>query len=457
MKNNKAKIEFNNLIMLYFSDTVPPDYTLISTIFKPSYIGFFKALELINPLKKSDIDNALILYKIDDKELIALNNMLRMIIFSHSFSNSFINSYLSKVALAKNDSIFSYFEGLTKEELEKTTFPERFEILDVLGKNLNMINKNDGFYKSYFGVESLKNYIYKAYNTIIFNYSRMQIKVIESQSEIEIAHQLFSLEKQFNIENKEIELLRTAIFLIDSGDKNKLTSIYNSLRNDTIHIDPKVLYNLFVCLINVAFKNQEKWKWNWSDILDLYKFQITGYESIFVDEAMPQDIKNICTLSIRTGHIDWFLELFNPKFISRFNIECRNSIKLCFIKIEFSNNEYHKCIESLNFFKTSSIFQELELRRLQVMCFYELGERVLVDNYLNTFKVFIHRNDTINTNYKESNNNFIRLLIRLNKSVDYKKTEVILNDYSKMDRISEKQWVNDKITQLLQKLNEEIN
>jgi SMC interacting uncharacterized protein involved in chromosome segregation len=88
------------------------------------------------------------------------------------------------------------------------------------------------------------------------------------------------------------------------------------------------------------------------------------------------------------------------------------------------------------------------------MCFYELRERVLVDNYLNTFKVFIHRNDTINPTYKESNNNFVRLLNRINMSIDLKKTEAIAKDFTKMDHVAEKQWLKEKIDQLLMKLSE---
>lgn len=350
------------------------------------------------------------------------------------------------------------------EELKKgiklidNTSPFLYYLRDIEKKSNLYFNYEFGITTEYyFGHDLLSYYLYQQITLLVFYYAQNQIQnnppsdLIDTLN-IEFDKILKTIEIH-KVEVEEINVLINLVHLIRDKKESTYYLIINSIESSSLRLHTKEVKSIYLVLINFLFLNKKEKPYGL--ILSAYQSMYSYHNNMFFNYLQPQVIKNIATLCLRTNNLSWFNEVFTAKNIKRLNKANQETLKLCEAKFLFHNYKYGNCIHVLNHFKTGDIFQDLELRRLQIMCFYELRERVLVDNYLNTFKVFIHRNETINKIYKDSNNNFMRFLNRLNKTIDIKKAESILSEINQTERIAEKQWITSKADELLTKLREE--
>lgn len=421
--------------------------------------NFLSELAETNVESAQDVKKSVENHLLTAKDIDHINSLLNIFYIKIKSSRSETNlSFLSKLSYTNRG--YTYFFDKLKEELkeENIMYPEfyiyqnKIESIEVAISDqfrIEMFSKMN--------LDLVQHFVHKEILRILYYLSVKQVTAADKNDFTHIVDNLNKVIEIYQIKSSEIDILLQTLKISLEMELTDFDELLVKLSKGKLLLEVNDINTIYSILVNTLYHNLKVWARTEEDLLSIYESKYQYYNSIFYDTITASQIKNIATLCIRVDKIDWFREVFKRENILNLSLDNEDALILCDAKFLFHQKKYKESIAILNLYKTHDIFQELELRRLQVMCFYELGERVLVDNYLNTFKVFIHRNDTINTVYKESNNNFIRLLIRLNKSIDYKKTEVILNDYSKMDRISEKQWVNDKITQLLQKLNEEIN
>lgn len=306
----------------------------------------------------------------------------------------------------------------------------------------------------YFHKDLLCFFVIRSLNVIIHYCSinvLYKINFEHIQNELD---RISALIRSYEIKEPEIYILEKTALLATNNNKNTFIEIRNCLNTTKYNLSIGQIYSIYSIIINSLYIHLKEWEYSIQEVLDVYKELFNNYPQAIQEFTTPQLLKNIATLCIRCNEINWFYKIFSKSVIQKFGIDIQSTYQFCLAKILFSENKYIECIDFLNKHKTIDIFQDLELRRLQIMCFYELKERVLVDNYLNTFKVFIHRNDTINKMYKESNNNFVRFLNRLNKTVDVKKVEGILTEINTAERVAEKQWLIEKTVELQNKLSE---
>lgn len=301
----------------------------------------------------------------------------------------------------------------------------------------------------------LCNFIFEQLHSIICYYTESHLYNVNSEVLESEFKRLNAIIDIYKIDTIEIKSLLELIHFLRESSLEGYYSIRSLIFSKKLELRDLDIRTFFISMMNILVVNQHSWGIKDVNLLQNYLEFYTSYETVFLKYLNPQTIKNIATICIRSYKTEEFYKLFTEAVSKKFSVENKLALEFANIKIIFSLKKYGDCLEKLNNFQTNDIFQELEFRRIQVMCFYELKERVLVDNYLNTFKVFIHRNDTINKTYKDSNNHFIRLLNRLNTTIYLGKLEKIQQDFDKMERVAEKQWIQDKITELKTKLENE--
>lgn len=425
-----------------------------SLILQEKYQKFILAFIDQKEYTLSSIQNFLSSYSFTTIEFEAIIHFLESSIYkSISFHADFIlklhNHYNTKAMIRPK--VQQLLEScITSENIKKPDlllYLDQYKTWDSIHREQNNISSS--FYSSIYLIEY---YILNAIINLCVYLTNSQLKNKKNELVIDELEKLEQLIQLYQLKSTEVDIFIQSSRLILYNKKNDFEEIYSTIEKFDLNLIPRNISSIYLILINSLYHNLSLWGYEQSKLLDIYISMKNKLGKEFYNELKPQTIKNIATLSIRSQNKTVFYQLFNDKNTPELSLENQDALKLCEAKFVFYDQDYHACIEILNLYKTHDLFQELELRRLQVMCFYELRERVLVDNYLNTFKVFIHRNDTVNKIYKESNNNFIRILNRLNRTIDLKKLDGIQTDFLVMNQIAEKQWLKEKVKELYQKL-----
>ncbi len=419
--------------------------------------GFLLEVSVSNVDSILDLKKIIEQHSLTSKDIDCLNSILNMFYVRIKSTISELNlSFLTK--LSNTNKGYVYFLDKLKSELEQEgiMYPEYYLYQNKIQSIEVAIS--DKFHTEMFAemnLDLVKHFVHKEILRVLYYLSVKQVTATDKLDSFHVLDNLMKVIDLYQIESNEIEILLQVLHLILSPNLSDFDALLIKLTDVKLQLEMNDISTVYSILVNTLFHNIKVWERTELDLLAIYISKYQNYKAVFYGTMTPSQIKNMATLCIRLNKIDWFQEVFMQKETLNLSSSNQDALTLCEAKFLFHDTKYNESIAILNQFKTSDIFQELELRRLQVMCFYELHERVLVDNYLNTFKVFIHRNDTINEIFKESNNNFVRLLNRINTCIHLKKTEAILEDYNKMNRIAEKHWLNEKIINLKEKLIQE--
>lgn len=135
-----------------------------------------------------------------------------------------------------------------------------------------------------------------------------------------------------------------------------------------------------------------------------------------------KNFNNIITIALALGRVG-----FTESFLEKYKIYLAESSKndiLAYNKghIAFHKGNFSQCLSYIN--QTSFLDSGLTLaiKRLQAMCFYELGEKEQFFNTANTMKVYIHRLDDKLKALKSGNSLFCKVLLMLDKNPDHSVT-----------------------------------
>lgn len=372
-------------------------------------------------------------------------------------SRAYYADYLYKFSehVMPNDPHFQYFHTYFHNNLtiEDIRYPELFRYQN----HINILTwqqtlKKDKSISPYSNPALLEYYIYHQINVLNAYLSESNIYNMSAELIVMELDKLQQLVAQYHIQSQEIRLLLKSLELVLYNRFEDFVALQDYLDSKDLKLHHLEIYSIYLQLINSLVINLKMWNQSQRKILEVYEHFCAHYPDIFYKMLNARTITNIALLSARCEEIDWFYKIFHKKNIPQLDNSCIQALTIANLRFLHHRRDYNACMEAIIQLKSADIFQELELRRLHIMCFYELGERVLVDNYLNTFKIFIYRNEEINKMYKESNNNFMRMLNKLNKSIDVKKVDSTAEEIQAVNRIAEKQWLLDKASELKQKL-----
>jgi hypothetical protein len=208
------------------------------------------------------------------------------------------------------------------------------------------------------------------------------------------------------------------------------------------------LRDLLKVAINYCIRRQNRGELNYiTEALELYRF---GFDNSILTEngiVEPYDYKNVLMLALKINNFDWAEQFLidYKKFLPE--KERENLYKYNCAIFSFRKNDFTKAIQLLQEVNLKEVLFNLDARRILARIYYDLKEFNALDSYIESSKIYLHRQSDIGY-HKESYTNFFRAVEKFLKS-DLRSAPVkdkLRQEITETQMIVERDWLLSKLT-----------
>lgn len=176
------------------------------------------------------------------------------------------------------------------------------------------------------------------------------------------------------------------------------------------------LRDLILVAINYCIRRQNRGELEYvREALDL--FQLGLNEGVLFESGVlsPYTYKNVLMLALKINDYDWAEQFLTDykKFLPE--KERENLYKYNYAIFNFRKKDYTKAIQLLQEVNLKEVLFNLDARRMLARIYYDLNEFTALDSYIESSKVYLHRQNDIGYQ-KDMYSNFFRFLERIIKS-----------------------------------------
>lgn len=201
-------------------------------------------------------------------------------------------------------------------------------------------------------------------------------------------------------------------------------------------------------LIRKSMEGDEK---RYVDLLDLYKYEVK-HKLVFSSDNYFYSIKfrNIAVVGTRVKDYDW-LEDFMKKYRHTLTQKQQSTLyPYCIALLYFYQKKYDEAKNILLLPEDIDNILSFDIKRLQIMIYYEENDIDLLDAMMNSFRVLIFRDKFLSINYKEANKSFINMLFQMirTKPNDHKKIEKMIVTLKSNKSFMERHWLLKKVLEM---------
>jgi len=248
-----------------------------------------------------------------------------------------------------------------------------------------------------------------------------------------------------------IHVYYLAAFMINDSDNEEryllLRKTLEILRKEGYH--QKVLTNLCKPLeMFLIKKSMEGDDQRYIDLLDLYKYEVE-HKLVFSSDNYfyPVKFRNIVVIGTIVKDYDW-LKDFVEEYRHALSKEQQSTLyPYCRALLYFHQKKYDEAKDLLLQPEDIDNILSLDIKRLQIMIYYEEDEIDLLDAMMNSFRVLIFRDKFLSKNYKEANKSFINMLFQMvrTKPNNHKKIAKMIQTLKSGKTFMERRWLLEKV------------
>lgn len=245
------------------------------------------------------------------------------------------------------------------------------------------------------------------------------------------------------IDIPQINIWHKAYKLLSSTDSNEKLELYaymkQQLIQDNIELEKDQIRVLFAYLENVAIRHISSEK-RYQELYELYAFQNKLKVLLNDKTAVPHLIKNFVSVLIMLNKYDEaeeFLISNQSDILPLF----KQQYLFCQALILFEKKDYEKTIDTLNELSLKNIYLKINEKRLRIKIHYHLGYHELVQDNINSFRVFLTNNkDDIHEFHINGNRNFINAFSKICK-LNGTNPSNLSKEIEDTKEIAEKKWL----------------
>jgi hypothetical protein len=203
------------------------------------------------------------------------------------------------------------------------------------------------------------------------------------------------------------------------------------------------LRDLILVAINYCIRRQNRGELEYvNEALDL--FQLGLNEGVLFESGVlsPYTYKNVLMLALKINNYDWAEQFLidYKKFLPE--KERENLYKYNYAIYYFRKKDYTKAIQLLQEVNLKEVLFNLDARRMLARIYYDLKEFSALDSYIESSKIYLHRQNDIGY-HKESYTNYFRTIEKFLKS-DLRSTTVkdkLRQEITDTQMIVEREWL----------------
>ncbi len=207
------------------------------------------------------------------------------------------------------------------------------------------------------------------------------------------------------------------------------------------------LRDLILVAINYCIRRQNSGELEYvHEALDL--FQLGLKEGVLFESGVlsPYTYKNVLMLALKINNFDWAEQFLidYKKFLPE--KERENLYKYNCAIFSFRKNDFTKAIQLLQEVNLKEVLFNLDARRILARIYYDLKEFNALDSYIESSKIYLHRQSDIGY-HKESYTNFFRAVEKFLKS-DLRSSPVkdkLRQEITETQMIVERDWLLSKL------------
>jgi hypothetical protein len=164
----------------------------------------------------------------------------------------------------------------------------------------------------------------------------------------------------------------------------------------------------------------------------------------------PQYYKNIITVGLYMKAFDWvegFIQAYTPKLPPE-NQE--NALNYNLAKVYFHQGKYVQVIEQLREVEYRNLVYALGGKLMLLKTYYELGEWMALDSLMESFRIYLRRNQAISREVRQQYFNVLRFVRRLSRvrPKDRQAAEKIARQIEACKALVDRQWLMEKLAEL---------
>lgn len=253
-----------------------------------------------------------------------------------------------------------------------------------------------------------------------------------------------------------------AYHLLSSGDEKHFEWIWQSLKSSEGKVNPVELRPFYLLALNHCIYQYYDGREDYLEKVDeIYLELIDKGFLLFRDQLAAEHFKNIITVRLDLGQLDW-VEAFFESFKDRLSNDLDGAVQAYILAlIHFEKGVYDSCMRILEGVLQDGkqdVFLTPDARRLQLKACYlrqNPGDDVLCEHLHNAFRVFLIRDKKIGTKERSRMQGFVKYvgkLLRLRGQLPEEREAealLLLQELSEDSSSKSRSWIFQQVKQLL--------
>ncbi|HAP69145.1 MAG TPA: hypothetical protein DCR04_05370 [Flavobacteriales bacterium] len=225
--------------------------------------------------------------------------------------------------------------------------------------------------------------------------------------------------------------------------KTEIPTLINQLSESELSDLYQYLLNYCIRRINagrLVFQNE---------LLAVYQNALSD-GALFTNGSISQwDFKNIVTISLRTGNVDYARE-FIHSYKQRLPAAQRiNALAYNLANLHFSEKNFRSTIKQLQKVDLDDVFYRLDARSILLKSYYELDDADALHYHATAFRSFLNRNRKISDQQRKLYLNLIKHTLSLSRfSGEITKLKAIQQRITTNPNVADLSWLESKITEI---------
>jgi hypothetical protein len=177
----------------------------------------------------------------------------------------------------------------------------------------------------------------------------------------------------------------------------------------------------------------------------------SGTYSFGTDEMTAQRFKNILIAAVNLNEIEW-AEKFVNQYAEKVQIEYRESMWFYSrALISFRRKDFLQSLSDINKVKNDYFVLKMDIKSWTLKNYFELGYIEQSISYIDSYRHFLSKNNSLSEYFKERHLNFLKLtsdLLKLKSAPDFNILQRINKEFTNTNNIVHKDWIEEKIKEL---------